>query len=249
MERGVRLLVVAAAVVLSTAACGSSEAAAPTPRLSQSTAPIRLPGATSNEAAGPAPIVDAGLDLRAGPVPVPLELRIPTLGMSAPVLGVGLTSKNVMDAPTGSASDAVWRKVFWYRGGGVPGDASTATIAGHVDDVLGRPAIFANLKDLRPGDKITLRDTRSGDETEFLVTTTAIYTLAQTLNPAVLAQIYGPGPVAGHGARPSADGLSHLTLITCFGHWVTGAGTYDHRLAVYAVASFPRITARDARNS
>jgi len=156
--------------------------------------------------------------------------------MSAPVLGVGITPRNVMDTPTGSASDSVWQKVFWYRGGGTPGEAGTATIAGHVDDVLGRPAIFAHLKDLHPGDPIAVRDTRTGLETDFVVTATAIYTLGQTLRPAILAQIYGPGPVAGQGALPSADGLSHLTLITCIGHWVTGASTYDHRLAVYAVS-------------
>ena len=239
----------AVAVVLTTAACVSTQAAAPGPRLTPSTASIAVPGPSSNENAGPAPIVDAGLDLRAGPVPVPLELRIPALRISAPVLGVGITSKNVMDAPTGSASDSVWQKVFWYRGGGIPGEASTATIAGHVDDVLGRPAIFAHLKDLRPGDAVAVTDTRTGDETDFVVTRTVVYTLGQTLNPAILAQIYGPGPVAGQGAQPSADGLSHLTLITCIGHWVIGAGTYDHRLAVYAVAAAPGITAREARNS
>jgi sortase (surface protein transpeptidase) len=169
-------------------------------------------------------------------VDVPLELRIPLLRISAPVLGVGITSTNVMDTPTGAASDPVWQKAFWYRGGGIPGEASTATIAGHVDDVLGRPAIFARLSLLRPGDPIVVRDSRTGLDVEFVVTETVTYTLRQTTDPAVLAHIYGPGPVAGQGPQPSADGLSHLTLITCTGHWVNGSGTYDHRLAVYAVS-------------
>jgi len=191
---------------------------------------------SSDQLPVPAPLTDPGLDLRAGPVDVPLELQIPSLRISAPVLGVGITSKNVMDTPEGSANDPVWQKAFWYRGSAIPGDASTATIAGHVDDVLGRPAIFARLKDLRPGDPIVVSDTRTGLEVDFLVTETVTYTLRQTLDPAVLAQIYGTGPVAGHGPQPSADGLSHLTLITCTGHWVSGWGTYDHRLAVYAVS-------------
>ncbi len=228
-----RPLMVAVAAAVSMAACGS-QAKGPVSLASSAKA---APSSASPIVA--APIVDANLDLRAGPVPVPLELQIPSLQLNAPVLGVGITSKNVMDTPTGSASDPVWQKVFWYRGGGAPGEASTATIAGHVDDVLGRPAIFAHLKDLHPGDPIAVRDTRTGIESDFLVTGTAIYTLGQTLNPAVLAQIYGPGPVAGQGAQPSVDGLSHLTLITCIGHWVTGAGTYDHRLAVYAVSTPP----------
>lgn len=192
----------------------------------------------------PAPLVDPGLDLRAGPVDLPLELRIPSLRISTPVLGVGITPKNVMDTPRGRANDPVWQKAFWYRGSGIPGDAGTATIAGHVDDVLGRPGVFARLKDLRPGDPILVRDTRTGLDVDFVVTETATYTVRQTSDPAVLAQIYGPGPVAGQGPQPSHDGLSHLTLITCSGNWVTGSGTYDHRLAVYAVNSPTRLTPR-----
>jgi len=183
----------------------------------------------------PAPLFDPSIDLRAGPVDVPLELRLPSLRLTAPVLGVGLNSKNVMDTPMGSANDSVWQKVFWYRGGGIPGDATTATIAGHVDDVLGRPAIFARLKDLRPGDAVVVHDARTGLDVDFLVTKTVSYTLQKTLDPAVLAQIYGSGPVAGQGSQPSPDGLSHLTLITCTGNWVNQMGTFDHRLVVYAV--------------
>jgi hypothetical protein len=169
-------------------------------------------------------------------VDVPLELRIPSVGVSAPVLGVGLTPANVMDSPKGPANDAVWQTAFWYRGGGIPGAAGTATIAAHVDDVLGRPAVFAHLSDLRPGDLIVVRDTRTGVDVDFLVAETATYTVQQTLDPAVLARIYGPGPVAREGPQPSPDGLSHLTLITCAGHWVSGLGMFDHRLAVYAVS-------------
>jgi hypothetical protein len=36
----------------------------------------------------------------------------------------------------------------------------------------------------------------------------------------------------GTGPQPSADGLSHLTLITCAGTFRNG--THDHRLVVYA---------------
>ena len=233
------------------AACGNAEASGGS--LARRPLPV---AATSAQASGgvpasaqasdqlPAPLVDPSLDLRAGPVDVPLELQIPSLQISAPVLGVGLTPKNVMDAPTGSASDPVWRKAFSYRGGGIPGDAGTATVAGHVDDVLGRPALFARLGDLRQGDPIVIHDTRTGQDVDFVVTATATYSVRQTLDPAVLAQIYGPGPVAGQGPQPSSDGLSHLTLITCTGHWVSGSGTYDHRLAVYAVGLPSRFTLR-----
>jgi sortase (surface protein transpeptidase) len=153
-----------------------------------------------------------------------------------------------MDAPMGSANDPVWQRAFWYRGSGTPGNASTATIAGHVDDVLGRPALFARLKDLRPGDSIAVRDTRSGIDVDFVVTETVTYTLKQTLDPAVLAKIYGVGPVTGQGPQPSADGLSHLTLITCTGNWLNRIGTFDHRVAVYAVTLPSRPPPREARS-
>jgi hypothetical protein len=230
-----------AAVIAATvlAACANAQASGgqPTRRSSAVAATSAQPASAhpTEPLVAPVPLFDPSIDLRAGPVNVPLELRLPSLRLTAPVLGVGLNSKNVMDTPLGSASAPVWREVFWYRGSGIPGDATTATIAGHVDDVLGRPAIFARLKDLRVGDTVTVRDTRTGLAVDFLVTRTITYTLKQTVDPAVLAQIYGSGPVAGQGPQPSPDGLSHLTLITCTGNWIGSAGTFDHRLAVYAV--------------
>jgi sortase family protein len=232
------------------AACANVQAiggqpARPQPRVAAVSA---VPVSTPVTQLPPEPLFDPSIDLRAGPVVVPLELQLPSLRITAPVLGVGLTPKNVMDTPMGSAKDPVWQKVFWYRGSGIPGDATTATIAGHVDDVLGRPAIFARLKDLRVGDTVTVRDARTGLAVDFLVTRTITYTLKQTVDPAILAQIYGSGPVAGQGPQPSPDGLAHLTLITCAGNWVGSAGTFDHRLAVYAVG-IPSTAAPDRSRS
>ena len=137
-------LALAGVVIL--AACGKAQATGGQPTgLSQpfattSARPSGAPPASAQSAdqlVTPAPLVDPGLDLRAGPVDLPLELRIPSLRITASVLGVGLTSKNVMDTPVGAASDPVWRKAFWYRGGGIPGDASTATIA----NIHGKPSL------------------------------------------------------------------------------------------------------------
>jgi sortase (surface protein transpeptidase) len=180
----------------------------------------------------PGPLTAAGLNLLAGPVEVPLELRIPSLQLSAPVLGVGITPDNVMSVPLGPSGDPLWQQVFWYRGSGIPGDSGTATFAGHVDDVRGRPAVFARIEELRPGDRIVVRDTRSGRDVLFLITETRLYTLREAADPSVLARVYGAGPVAGQGPQPAPDGRSHLTLITCAGDFV--AGSYDHRFVVYA---------------
>ncbi len=63
----------------------------------------------------PAALYAPGLDIRARPVPVPLQLRIPSIAVDAQVLGVGVTTADVMDAPEGPAHDPVWGEAFWYR--------------------------------------------------------------------------------------------------------------------------------------
>ena len=74
----------------------------------------------------PAPVAlfAAGLSVRAGPVPVPLQLVIPSIGVHAQVLGVGVTSGDVMDAPEGPRGDPVWEEAFWYRGSAIPASSA-----------------------------------------------------------------------------------------------------------------------------
>ncbi|MGZ8765802.1 MAG: class F sortase, partial [Acidimicrobiia bacterium] len=182
-------------------------------------------------AAGPAGLTEPGLDLHAGPVAVPLELRRRRCLVAAPVLGVGINATGAMDAPMGPPGDPVWQAAFWYRGSSVPGAFSTAVIAGHVDG-RGLPAAFAHLDALRPGDPIIVHNTRTGVDMRFAVTGSESVPLEQTTDPAVLSRIYGIGPVVGSRPHESVDGRSHLTLITCSGTFRNG--THDHRLAVYA---------------
>jgi hypothetical protein len=181
----------------------------------------------------PAALTTPGLDLRSGPVPIPLEIRMPTIGVDAEMLGVGILPGNVMDAPTGPAGDPVWDRAFWYRGSAIPGAASTALIAGHIDGPGGQAAVFGTIDRLVPGDPIVIRDTRSGLDLRFTVTGSENYPLERTTEPAVLNRIYGSGPVAGTWPQPSADHLAHLTLVTCSGTFRDG--THDHRLVVDAV--------------
>lgn len=175
------------------------------------------------------PLFDKDLDLRARPVDVPLELLIPTLKVKAPMLGVGLTKENRMDAPKGPIGDPVWHTAFWYRGSVVPGEPGTATIAGHVNDPLGNPEIFAHLKELQPGDLIIVHDRRSTIDIRFIVDQIELYSTQESSDPAVLTRIFGGGPKAAF------DGLSHLTLITCAGSIVNGQ--FDHHSIVYATRS------------
>ncbi|MEP7290289.1 MAG: class F sortase, partial [Chloroflexota bacterium] len=197
--------------------------------IAQSTAPLTIPG----------PLVDPSLGLLRGPVDVPLQVQIPALNINAPVMGVGLTLTNAMSSPRGiRADDPLWETVFWYRGGGIPGDVGTATLAGHYDDALGRPAVFAFLGNLKVGDLIIVRDQRSGLDVTFIVSETQTYTDQEAAEPAVLARIFGAQAVSSAEAPPVSDQLAHLTLITCAGAWVNGS--FNLRLVVYAIrASYP----------
>ena len=182
----------------------------------------------------PAALFSAGLNVRAGPVPVPLQLEIPSIGVSSQVLGVGVTTGDVMDAPEGPIHDPVWEEAFWYRWSAVPGAISTALIAGHVDGPRGTQGVFGAIGQLKPGAVIVVHDTRSRLDVRFVVTHSVSFTLDQTTQKSVLTEIYGAGPVAGTTPQRAKDGLSHLTLITCAGTFETGIGTHDHRLAVFA---------------
>jgi hypothetical protein len=177
------------------------------------------------------PLFDPGLDLKAGPVEVPLELQIPALKVKAPVLGVGLTPENNMDAPKGPIGDAVWHSAFWYRGSGIPGEPGTATFAGHVNDPLGEYEIFAHLQDLQPGDVIVVQYTRAAIDVRFVVDQVEVYSVQESADPAVRAQIFGVG-AAGSGPQPGVEDLSRLVLITCSGNIVNG--TFDHHTVVFA---------------
>lgn len=225
----IRWLLVAGLVAI-LAGCGNKPLGGGQPGNSPSAA-----GSGSGQIVIAGPLTDAGIDLHAGAVEVPLELKIPSLAVSAAMVGVGLNAANLMDAPKGAAGDPMWQEVFWYRGSGIPGASGTATMAGHVNDMLGQPAVFARLKELRPGDAVVVHDKRTNLDIRFTVMKTETYSLQQSADPAVLALVYGDGPLSGKGPQPAADGRSHLTLVTCDGDYVNGS--YDHHLVVYAERS------------
>jgi hypothetical protein len=229
------IVTIALIATMATACGGSAPPASQTrlaPPIAPATTPTSLPNSRHAAPFVPAALTTKSLGLRAGPVRVPLLLEIPKLYINAPVLGVGIANDNAMDAPEGPREDPVWQQAFWYRGSAIPGARSTALIAGHIDGGVGGAALFGHLGELGPGDRIVVHDTRNGREVQFAVKSAQSYSLAEAATPAVLQRIYGVGPVAGKWPQPSADGIAHLTLITCAGTFRNG--THDHRLVVYA---------------
>src|SRR5919198_465466 len=106
-------------------------------------APDQSSTATSEEGTAPA----------AAPAPqvAPVELKIPTLGVDADVLPVGMDPDGAMDVPK-DPDTAVWWSLG--PGTGVPGNM---VIAAHVD-WAGRLRVFGLLYKLGPGDEVVLVD-------------------------------------------------------------------------------------------
>ena len=142
---------------------------------------------------------------------VPVGLRIPSIGVDAPVVRVGITDDGVMEAPEGPVDTG------WYERGPRPGERGSAVIAGHSGYRTG-PAVFDDLGQLEPGDFIYVVD-EQGAQIAFTVRESREYRYYES-PPEVFSRNDG----------------HHLNLVTCTGAWDASAGTSSKRLVVFADA-------------
>jgi len=77
----------------------------------------------------------------------PRRIEIPAIGVSAPVIELGLNADKTLEVPKD------YGETGWWKGGPEPGERGAAVIAGHVDSKTG-PAVFYRLDELRAGDEI-----------------------------------------------------------------------------------------------
>jgi sortase (surface protein transpeptidase) len=77
-----------------------------------------------------------------------VSISIPTAGVEAGVVPVGLRPDRTMEVPGVDLAG-------WYELGPRPGEAGPAVIVGHVDSRSG-PAVFFRLGELRRGDRIVI---------------------------------------------------------------------------------------------
>jgi hypothetical protein len=173
--------------------------------------PTQAVTATSAVSATAAPPPTLWAFLFPGQSPLPVELGLPTLGITAPVIAVGQEENGIMASPSDPDS------VAWYALGPRPGDASNAIMSGHVS-WGGRDGVFKRLHELQPGDKITVR---SGVTSHYnYVVESLEHYQADTAPIAEIFEDTSPNPI--------------LTLITCAGPYDPLEDQYRDRLVVRA---------------
>jgi LPXTG-site transpeptidase (sortase) family protein len=153
-------------------------------------------------------------DPRAKPLArsAPVTIRIPQIGVNAPVMKVGRDADGTVQVPPLAEHNLTG----WYRYGPAPGQRGPAVILGHVDSATGI-SVFYYLKNLHAGDKVyvTLAD---GKVAVFAVD--GLQKVAKDAFPT--ASVYGK------------SGDPSLRLITCGGPFDQATGHYVDNVIVYA---------------
>ena len=161
--------------------------------------------AAGNNAAGAPPVSEPALPA------VPTGLSIPSLGVLAPVVPVGLGEDRSMQIPGVSEAG-------WYLPGRAPGSPTgSAVIAAHVD-FNERPGVFFELRGIQPGAEVVVTDAAGGTH-RFVVTERT--QVAKDRVPMQELFRTGGDPV--------------LTLVTCGGAFDSGARSYSDNIIVRAV--------------
>ncbi|MFD9126569.1 class F sortase [Kitasatospora sp. NPDC059571] len=141
----------------------------------------------------------------------PTRIRIPVIGVDAPVAEVGLGADGGPEPPSPTDRNLAG----WYGGSVTPGSTGTSVVVGHVDTTAGR-AVFYDLGALHRGNAIDL--VRADGST-------AVFTIDAV-------EVYGKADFPAARVYRS-DGRPELRLITCGGGYTKATG-YRGNVVVYA---------------
>ncbi|WP_211229392.1 class F sortase [Nakamurella lactea] len=166
------------------------------------TSPVSSPSASTSSPAAPPEVVP------------PESIRIPSIGVSSDLLGLGLAADGSLAVPTPGPD---YDKAAWFTGSPAPGSPGPAVIEGHVDSSANGPSVFYRLGEIAIGDPI--RVTRSdGSVLSFRVY--AVRSYPKDAFPTL--------DVYGNTAGPE------LRLITCGGSFDSGSGHYLANTVAFA---------------
>lgn len=145
----------------------------------------------------------------AGPWPTNGSVELPSLGVAAPIVRVGVDMKSAMVVP-GNARD-----VAWLDQGVFPGNTQNAVLAGHIN-YNRRAGSFSNIQRMSEGDPVVV--VMDGKRWTFKVTWVCSFDRDTDLAEQIM----------GYTERPS------VTLISCGGVFDRRARTHTNRIAVRA---------------
>lgn len=158
----------------------------------------------------PGPPSDIVAESAPGKQYAPMRIQIPAIASSAPVDPLGLNRDGTLAVPTDFA------RAGWYTGRPPPGATGPAIIVAHVDSKSG-PAVFKRLRELKPGDEVTVtRADRS------VVTFVVDRVESHPKKAFPTNAVYDPTPG------------STLRLITCGGSFDRKAGHYRDNVVAFA---------------
>ncbi|MEU0673995.1 class F sortase [Streptomyces sp. NPDC006172] len=174
------------------------------------------PGSPGSASVGVSPAAPSGVQ----PLPrsAPLRLRIPAIGVDAPLTELGLDAAGALRPPPGDRPDLAG----WYADGTAPGSAGTAVTAGHVDLPGGRRGVFYALGALSKGNHVEV-DRADGRTAVFTVDAVEVYDKRK----------FPSEKVYGSSGRPE------LRVITCGGGYAATSG-YRGNVVVYATLTAER---------
>jgi LPXTG-site transpeptidase (sortase) family protein len=153
-------------------------------------------------------------DLDAAPSAPPERLLVPSIGIKASVVPIGVEDDGEMEVP-----DDV-RDVGWYRHGPAPGEPGATVIAGHVDSREQGAGAFFDLRKLEVGARVKVVDD-AGRTRRYDVVARRTYDKSNLPTDELF----------------SRAGPSQLVLITCGGDFDSAARSYRSNVVVYAQPS------------
>ena len=140
----------------------------------------------------------------------PVTIRIPSIEVEAPIIGLGLRDDGAIEIP------AKTDETGWWRGGPEPGERGPAVILGHVDSWVG-PAVFFRLRELKAGDEVYI-DREDGTTVTYIVESSESHG----------KDTFPTDAVYGATEQPT------LRLVTCGGDFDFNERSYLDNLIVFA---------------